>query len=135
MEDAQYRDLPLCVGFKVYFLGGQNRLKHAKCQSLNIFFILLRIHIFALAMDLFWAFFATCISFANNWCIFLSLHTIQVILFEINCAIFYTNLHELFCQFISWTNWVNSGKFMDNLLSIMSSYGWYWKLFRRSYNY
>ena len=22
---------------------------------------------------------------------------------------FYTNLHELFCQFISWTNWVNSG--------------------------
>ena len=28
--------------------------------------------------------------------------------------IFYTNLHELFCQFISWTNWVDSGKFMDN---------------------
>ena len=27
---------------------------------------------------------------------------------------FYTNLPELFCQFISWTNWVNSGKFMDN---------------------
>ena len=27
---------------------------------------------------------------------------------------FYTNLHELFCPFISWTNWVNSGKFMDN---------------------
>ena len=27
---------------------------------------------------------------------------------------FYTNLHELFCQFISWTNWVNSGKFLDN---------------------
>ena len=41
-------------------------------------------------------------------------HTVQVILFEIDCAIFYTNLHELFCQFISWTNWVNSGKFMDN---------------------
>ena len=39
---------------------------------------------------------------------------IQVILFEINYAIFYTNLHELFCQFIRWTNWVNSGKFMDN---------------------
>ena len=36
---------------------------------------------------------------------------LQVILFEIICAIFYTNLHELFCQFISWTNWVNSGKF------------------------
>ena len=29
-------------------------------------------------------------------------------------AFFYTNLHELFCQFMSWTNWVNSGKFMDN---------------------
>ena len=39
---------------------------------------------------------------------------IQVILFEIDCAIFYTNLHELFCQFISWTNWVNFGKYMDN---------------------
>ena len=39
---------------------------------------------------------------------------LQVILFEIDCAIFYTNLHELFCQFISWTNWVNSGRFMDN---------------------
>ena len=26
---------------------------------------------------------------------------VQVILFEIDCAIFYTNLHELFCQFIS----------------------------------
>ena len=26
----------------------------------------------------------------------------------------YTNLHELLCQFISWTNWVNSGKFMAN---------------------
>ena len=27
--------------------------------------------------------------------------SVQVILFEIDCAIFYTNLHELFCQFIS----------------------------------
>ena len=34
--------------------------------------------------------------------------------FEIDCAIFYTNLLGLFCQFISWANWVNSGKFMDN---------------------
>ena len=33
---------------------------------------------------------------------------VQVILFEIDCAIFYTNLHELFCQFISSTNLVNS---------------------------
>jgi hypothetical protein len=40
--------------------------------------------------------------------------SVQVILFEIDCAIFYTNLHESFCQFISCTNWVNSGKFMDN---------------------
>ena len=38
----------------------------------------------------------------------------QVILFEIDCAIFYTNLHALFCHFISWTNRVNFGKFMDN---------------------
>ena len=38
-------------------------------------------------------------------------NVIQVILFEIECTIFYTNLHELFCQFISL---VNSGKFMDN---------------------
>ena len=29
-------------------------------------------------------------------------------------SIFYTDLHELYCQLISWTNWVNSGKFMDN---------------------
>ena len=43
-----------------------------------------------------------------------SKNLLQVILFEIDCAIFYTNLHELFCQFISWTNWVNSGKFIDN---------------------
>ena len=27
--------------------------------------------------------------------------SVQVILFEIDCTIFYTNLHELFCQFIS----------------------------------
>ena len=42
------------------------------------------------------------------------MHRLQVIHFEIDCAIFYTNLHELFFQFISWTNWVNSGKYMDN---------------------
>ena len=39
---------------------------------------------------------------------------LQIILFEIDCAISYTNWHELFCQFISWTNKVNSGKFMKN---------------------
>ena len=38
---------------------------------------------------------------------------VHVILFEIDSAFFYTNLHELFCQVISWTNLVNSGK-MDN---------------------
>ena len=32
---------------------------------------------------------------------------LQVILFEIDCATFYTNLHELFCHFTSWTNRVN----------------------------
>ena len=31
---------------------------------------------------------------------------IQVILFEIDCAILYTNLHELLYQYTSWTNWV-----------------------------
>ena len=36
--------------------------------------------------------------------------TLQVILFEIDCAIFYTNFHELFCHFISWTKFGNSGK-------------------------
>ena len=39
---------------------------------------------------------------------------IQVILFEIDFLILYTNLDELFCQFIRWTNWVNSGRFMEN---------------------
>ena len=39
---------------------------------------------------------------------------VQVILFEIDCAIFYTNFHELFCQFIKWTKFGNSGKSMDN---------------------
>ena len=46
---------------------------------------------------------------------------------------FITNLDELFCQFISWTNWVNSGKFMDNCW--ISSYGWYEKSLWRSHNY
>ena len=32
--------------------------------------------------------------FEQNW-------MVQVILFEIDYAIFYKNLHELFCQFIS----------------------------------
>ena len=43
---------------------------------------------------------------------------VQVILFEIDCAISYTNLHELFCQFISWSNWVNSGKFMADMKKV-----------------
>ena len=41
-------------------------------------------------------------------------NNVQVVLFEIHCGFFYTNLHELFRQFISWTNWVNSGGFMEN---------------------
>ena len=36
------------------------------------------------------------------------------LLFFYYCAILYTNVHVLVCQFINWTNWVNSGKFMDN---------------------
>ena len=36
------------------------------------------------------------------WCEAEYLHNVQVILFEIDCTIFYTN--ELFCQLISWTN-------------------------------
>ena len=27
---------------------------------------------------------------------------------------FLQKLHELFCQFINWTNWINSGKFIVN---------------------
>ena len=42
------------------------------------------------------------------------LRRLLVILFEIDFTIFYTDLHELFWHFISWTNWVNSGKVMDN---------------------
>ena len=60
---------------------------------------------------------------------------IQVILFEIECVIFYTNLHELFCQFISWTNWVNSGKFMDNCWISCQVMAGMKKSLRRSHNY
>ena len=38
-------------------------------------------------------------------------------------CIFYSSLHELICQFIIWTNWVNSGKFMANCW--ISCHGWY----------
>ena len=38
---------------------------------------------------------------------------LQVILFEIDCAIFYTNLHEMFCQIIILTNWVNLWKIAE----------------------
>ena len=48
----------------------------------------------------------------SNWIV--SDISVQVILFDIDCVIFYTNLQELICQFISWTNWVNSGKSMYN---------------------
>ena len=54
--------------------------------------------------------------FPSNLKCFLSyaLDPVQVILFEIDWAIFYTNVRELFFQFICWTNWVNSCKFMDD---------------------
>ena len=32
---------------------------------------------------------------------------------------FYTNLHKLFCQFISWTICVNSDKYIDNFWTII----------------
>ena len=38
-------------------------------------------------------------------------------------------LHELFYQFISWTNWVNSGKCMDNCWISCQRYGWYEKVY------
>ena len=54
---------------------------------------------------------------------------VQAILFEIDCAIFYTNLYELFCQFMSWTNWVNSGKFMDKIADYHVKLWLIWKKF------
>ena len=47
----------------------------------------------------------------------------------------YTNLHELFFQFISWTNWVNSGKFMDNCWISCLVMADIKKSLRRSHNY
>ena len=62
---------------------------------------------------------------------FVAAGQLQIILFEIDCAIFYSNLHESFCQFIGWTNWVNSGKSMDNcsiscqvMADMKKSLGW-----------
>ena len=46
--------------------------------------------------------------------------------FEIDWRNFYTNLLELFCQCISWTNWVNSGKFMDKWENTVIFYDGYW---------
>ena len=64
--------------------------------------------------------------------IFEKLLQVQVILFEMDSAIFYTTLHELFCQLIRSTIRVNSGKFMDNS---MSNYGSYEKSLLRSHNH
>ena len=64
-----------------------------------------------------------------------NLPSLLVILFEIDRAISYTNLHELFCQFISWTNWVNSCKFMDNRrisCQVMADMNFF---FQQSHNY
>ena len=35
---------------------------------------------------------------------------------------FYTDLHELFCQFISWTNWVKSGKISCQAVTDMENF-------------
>ena len=32
----------------------------------------------------------------------------------VKLILFYANLYGLFCQFVSWTNWVNSGRFMND---------------------
>ena len=48
-------------------------------------------------------------------------NTVQVILFEIDCAILYRKLHELCCQFISWTNWWNTVVLGRMYRSILSS--------------
>ena len=60
---------------------------------------------------------------------------IQVILFEIDCAIFYWNFHKLFCQFIKWTNFGNSGKSMDNCWMSRRVMADMKKSLRRSHNY
>ena len=44
-------------------------------------------------------------------------------------------VHELFCQFISWTNWVNSGKFMDNCWVSCHVMAEMKKSLRRPHNY
>ena len=62
--------------------------------------------------------------------IYLTEKYVDVILFEIDCAIFYTILHKVFYQFIS-KFWEIYGQ----LLNIMSSYGWCEKSLRRSHNY
>ena len=36
-------------------------------------------------------------------------------IFDLSCKVFSLwKIKSKFCQFISWTNWVNSGKFMEN---------------------
>ena len=59
-------------------------------------------------------YFQIIMNFIETWSSLWPISNVQVILLEINCAILYTNLHELFCQFRIWTNWVNPGKFLDN---------------------
>ena len=66
-------------------------------------------------------------------CLYLT--ELQVILFEIDWASFYTNLHDFFVKFISSTNWVNYCKFMDNCgisRQVMANMG---NILQRSHNY
>ena len=44
--------------------------------------------------------------------------TLQVILFEIDCAIFYTNSHELFCQLLNIM--ADMKKVYDDLIVIIN---------------
>ena len=58
---------------------------------------------------------------------------LQVILFEI--AIFLHKFIGIVCQFISWTNWVNSGKFVDNYWISCQVKADMKKSLQRSHNY
>ena len=46
-------------------------------------------------------------------------------------GIIFTNLHSLFCQFISWTNWVNSEFILLNLWTIAEYHGKLWLTWKK----
>ena len=115
------------------------RLSHKSWDSWAIMLSQLWLH-WGLAREKKWHIFSsafcscTHIGVWSNFCA-KTVGAVQVILFEIDCTIVYTNLHELFCQFISWTNWVNSRKFMDNCWISCQFMADIKKRLRRSHNY